>query len=51
MKWFISIRYNSNCGWKSLRSKSSLLNILGFLASLPLGSWRDIENIKIERLH
>lgn len=50
MKWFFTIRYNANKRWTTRRVRSSLLNILLFLAELPLGSWRDIETVHIERL-
>lgn len=50
-KWFFKIHYNSNKKWTTRRVRSSLVNILGFLAALPLGSWRDIESISIERIH
>lgn len=51
MKWFFAIQYNNNRRMFRKRTRSSLLNILNFLFTLPLGAWRDIESVKIERLH
>lgn len=49
--YFFKIKYRYSRTYKTLRCKSTISAIIKFLLTLPFCMWKDIETIKIERIH
>lgn len=49
--YFFKIKYRHCRTYKTLRCKTTISAIFNFLLTLPFGSLKDIEKIKIERIH